>query len=123
LRAYPLATVLAEKVVTMVDRGAATTRERDFADVVLLARRHRIDATELLDALRATAPHRGSTLGPIAGRLERLAAQRQASWAAYVERSGLADVLPSDYFAVITAVAAFIDPLLEGRGRAQPGNP
>jgi hypothetical protein len=29
---YPIETVLAEKVVTMVDRGDATTRERDFAD-------------------------------------------------------------------------------------------
>src|SRR2546425_10700191 len=32
----PLVTVLAEKIVTVVDRGAATTRELDFADVVLL---------------------------------------------------------------------------------------
>src|SRR2546427_12863037 len=37
----PLVTVLAEKIVTVVDRGAATTRELDFADVVLLTRRSR----------------------------------------------------------------------------------
>lgn len=42
--AYPIETVLAEKIVTMVDRGDTTTRERDFADVVLLARRPDIDA-------------------------------------------------------------------------------
>ena len=30
LLGYPLATVLAEKVVTMIERGVATTRERDF---------------------------------------------------------------------------------------------
>jgi hypothetical protein len=29
---YPIERVLAEKIVTMVDRGDATTRERDFAD-------------------------------------------------------------------------------------------
>jgi hypothetical protein len=34
----PLATVLAEKVVTMIERGVATTREHDFADVVVLSR-------------------------------------------------------------------------------------
>ena len=34
----PLATVLAEKVVAMIERGVATTRERDFADVVVLSR-------------------------------------------------------------------------------------
>ncbi len=46
----------------MIERGAASTRERDFADVVLLARRHPIGANELLRALRATAVHRESRL-------------------------------------------------------------
>jgi hypothetical protein len=41
---YPIETVLAEKVVTMVDRGDATTRERDFADVLILTRRHALNA-------------------------------------------------------------------------------
>ena len=31
LLGYPIATVIAEKLVTIIDRGAATTRERDFA--------------------------------------------------------------------------------------------
>jgi hypothetical protein len=79
---YPLATVLAEKVVTMIDRGMATTRERDFADVVLLARGHPIAATELLAAMRATADHRGSALYPLADYLEPLGTTRQASWPA-----------------------------------------
>lgn len=35
LLGYPLATVLAEKIVTMVDRGDTTTRDRDFADQIL----------------------------------------------------------------------------------------
>jgi hypothetical protein len=91
LLGYPLATVLAEKVVTMIDRGVATTRERDFADVVLLARRHPIASAELLAALRATADHRGSTLHPLAGYLEPLGTARQGSWLAYVARSGLAE--------------------------------
>ena len=79
LLGYPLATVLAEKVVTMVDRGTASDRERDFADVVLLARRHAVDAGELRAALRATAAYRGSTLWPLAGQLDQLAAERQSS--------------------------------------------
>ena len=58
LLGYPLATVLAEKIVTMIERGAATTRERDFADVVVLSRHHQIAASELLAAVTATAEHR-----------------------------------------------------------------
>ncbi len=49
----------------MIDRVEATTRERDFADVVLLTRRHPIAAPELLAALRATANHRQSILRPL----------------------------------------------------------
>lgn len=39
LLAYPIVTVLAEKLVTIVARGDTTTPERDFADVLLLAGR------------------------------------------------------------------------------------
>jgi hypothetical protein len=35
---YPIETLLAEMIVTMIDRGDATTRERDFADVIVPAR-------------------------------------------------------------------------------------
>ncbi len=38
LRAYPVATVLAEKIVTM-QRGETNTRERDVADIIMLTRR------------------------------------------------------------------------------------
>jgi predicted nucleotidyltransferase component of viral defense system len=114
LLGYPLATVLAEKVVTMIDRGVATTRERDFADVVLLARRHPIAAAELLAAMRATADHRGSALHPLAVYLEPLGTARQASWRAYLTRSGLADLVPAYYVDAIHEVAEFVDPLLSG---------
>lgn len=62
---YPIETVLAEKVVTMVDRGDATTRERDYADVLILAGRHALDAGLLREAIHATGAHRGSDLQPL----------------------------------------------------------
>ena len=123
LLGYPLATVLAEKVVTMIDRGVATTRERDFADVVILARRHPIAAAELLAAMRATADHRGSTLHPLADYLETLGTARQASWLAYLTRSGLADLVSADYADAINEVASFIDPLLSGAVRSGTWDP
>ena len=48
---YPLETVLAEKIVTMIDRGDATTRDRDFADVYVLTGRHEVDAEQLAAAI------------------------------------------------------------------------
>ncbi|HEX4213591.1 MAG TPA: nucleotidyl transferase AbiEii/AbiGii toxin family protein [Candidatus Dormibacteraeota bacterium] len=114
LLGYPLATILAEKVVTMIDRGGATTRERDFADVLLLSRRHPMHATELLPALEATAEHRQSTLRPLAGLLNGLGPGRQRFWSAYLERSGLAGELPHSYSEGIGEVMRFADPLLNG---------
>ncbi len=114
LLGYPLATVLAEKLVTMIDRAEATTRERDFADVVLLTRRHRISGSEVLAALRATAAHRQSTLRPLAGLLDRLGPARQSSWTAYLARNGLTGMLPASYAGAIAAVVSFADPVLTG---------
>ena len=57
---YPLETVLAEKLVTMSDRGELTTRERDLADVFLLTGRHTVSAKSLAAAVLATAAHSGS---------------------------------------------------------------
>jgi hypothetical protein len=109
---YPLPSVLAEKIVTMIDRGAATTRERDFADVVLLTRRHQIDAGELTAAMRATAAHRESSLRSLAGLDRELGPARQASWRTYLDRAGLTELLPPSYADAIAEVAAFADPVL-----------
>lgn len=111
---YPLETVLAEKIVTMVDRGDATTRERDFADVVMLTRRHAVDAAELVAAVRATGAHRQSDLRPLRSVLVDLASERQRDWERFVSRSGLGNELPAAYAETIAAVADFADPILSG---------
>ena len=111
---YPIETVLAEKVVTMMQRGDATTRERDFADVVLLVRRHDIDAARLIAAITATATHRKAALRPLGGILVTLGRDRQSSWTAFLDRSGLADALPASYGEAISEVIRFTDPVLRG---------
>lgn len=114
LLGYPLATVFAEKIVTMIDRGDTTTRDRDFADVYVLSGRHRIDATELAAAIASTGAHRGSDLRPIREILVVLGTLRQSDWSRFVARSGLADAVPASFADVIDAVADFADPILTG---------
>ena len=114
LLAYPLATVLAEKLVTMIERGAATTRERDFADVVVLSPRYGIAGSELLAAVKATADHRQVALRPLAALLGGLGDERQRAWSTFITSAGLEDLVPSSYSDAISLVAAFIDPLLGG---------
>ena len=120
---YPLETVLAEKIVTMVDRGDATTRERDFADVFVLMTRHAIDADSLAAAIRATGEHRGSELRPLRDVLVTLGRSRQADWTRYVGRNGLEGDVPVDYADAIAAIADFADPILTGDAGSGAWNP
>jgi hypothetical protein len=62
LLGYPLTMVLAEKIVTAVDRGESNTRWRDFADVYSLIREQRIDMAELRASMEAVAAYRGVVL-------------------------------------------------------------
>ena len=60
---YPLATVLAEKFETVVRRGTANTRGRDFYDIYALMKVHGddIDFVEVKAALNVTMAKRGSS--------------------------------------------------------------
>ncbi len=44
LLGYPVEAVIAEKVETMISRGDANTRERDYADVLALSKVHPVEA-------------------------------------------------------------------------------
>jgi predicted nucleotidyltransferase component of viral defense system len=60
--AYNLETVLAEKLETLLSRGTANTRMRDFYDIYALetTRQRNIDLSVLRDALANTSKKRGS---------------------------------------------------------------
>ncbi len=107
----------------MVDRGDATTRERDFADVFLLAKRHAVGAAELAAAVQATGAHRQSDLRPLRSVLVTLTSSRQSEWERFVNRSGLGGEVPADYAETIAAVAAFADPILSGYAQSGAWDP
>lgn len=60
--AYNIESVLAEKLETMISRGLANTRMRDFYDIHILLKTQgeRIDPSVLASALHATTERRGS---------------------------------------------------------------
>jgi predicted nucleotidyltransferase component of viral defense system len=115
LLAYPIEAVLAEKLVTIVARGDTTTRDRDFADILLLAGRHDIDAASLSEAITATATFRKIALRPIRETLVTLGTDRSREWERLITRAGLAALLPSDYTEAISQVAAFADPVITAK--------
>lgn len=60
--AYTIETVLAEKLETMISRGTANTRLRDFYDIYALlgTQEEHLQADQVKKALLSTANHRGS---------------------------------------------------------------
>lgn len=120
---YPLCAVLGEKIETMVRRGGANTRDRDFADVVMLARRHSIDANELLASLSATAQHRGTALDSLAEAVSSVAENRQRAWGPIRRRLGLEDELSAEFADVVEEVLRFAGPLLDGEASGRTWNP
>lgn len=109
---YPLPMV-AEKIVTALQRGEANTRWRDFADVLTISRAHDLSAGELRAAFEAVATFREITLRPLLPGLGRMPETAQAKWSNWRRRQSRANDLPEQFDDVLRAVAAFVDPVLD----------
>jgi len=116
--AYPKAMVVAEKLVTALQRGRANTRWRDFADLYLL---HALDfdRAALLAALREVAPHRRTTLRPLSIALSGMANTAQPRWQVWWRKQGLDGRLPASFPEVLAALEAWSDPLLREAAKAE----
>jgi hypothetical protein len=111
---YPLTMVYAEKLVTAMQRGAANTRWRDFADIYLLSSRHHVAADALKHSMSHVAKHRRVALTPLAEVLDGFADLGQSKWSAWVRKQRLGDRLPSTLAEVLERVLAFADPVIGG---------
>ncbi|MBM9434117.1 nucleotidyl transferase AbiEii/AbiGii toxin family protein [Flaviflexus equikiangi] len=114
LLGYPLAMVLAEKIVTAIDRGEGNTRWRDFADVYTLTRLHSVEAAALRSSLETVAAYRGVTLTPVLPALEEMPERAQVKWRAWRTRVNRQKELPEDFAEVLNDIARFTDPVLRG---------
>jgi hypothetical protein len=108
LLGYAPETTIAEKGVTILERGITSTRWRDYVDIVQLAR-HGIDPDELLCSARAVARHRAVTLEPVAPHLAGYGAVGQAKWAAWRRKEHLESACEENLDDQITLVASCLD--------------
>ena len=109
---YPLVMIVAEKVVTMLQRGEANTRWRDFADVIAIAARHAMGETELRAALTTVATHRQAVLKPLIPALEAMPTIAQPKWATWRLNQAHRDSIPESFSDGLIRIAAFIDPVV-----------
>lgn len=101
--AYPKVMVVAEKLVTALQRGRASTRWRDFADLFMLVPGNLVES-EIIEALRAVAEYRGVPLQPLGEVLEGMAKEAQVRWATWRQRQGAQNRVPEDFATVLEAL-------------------
>jgi Nucleotidyl transferase AbiEii toxin, Type IV TA system len=109
LRAYPKATVVAEKLHAICILGMANTRMKDYFDLWTLLEDTQLQVVELNHALVATFTRRGTTLlssTPV-GLSDAFSADaaKQAQWKAFLKKNRLTD-MPLQYL-VATLRAKF----------------
>ena len=107
LLVYPIEAIFAEKLETIISKGAANSRMKDYHDLFLLMREKRIiESKKLQKSLLQTFQNRDTVLQPIAfdeGGLKKL----QKLWTAHL--NGLGDiannlVMPKDISAIIATI-------------------
>lgn len=115
LFAYPIETVLAEKISTAVSLGEANTRVRDYVDLYTLTGRHELSYDAVRAALDATSAYRDVQIVPLSDVVGEFAAVRQGAYSAFRRKLGPdGGHLPTDLDEIVLAITAFVDPLVTG---------
>ncbi len=112
LMGYPDHMVLAEKIVTAIERGEQNTRWRDFTDIAAIARTRSIRGTDLHSAIDTVAHYRQvevETLGPLIAHMPDLA---QRKWEIWRKKQRLEGTTPSSFGDLLNTCFAFADPIL-----------
>lgn len=110
---YRPETTIAEKGVTILERGATSTRWRDYVDIVQLFEHFDVDREVLAEAARAVAAHRSVELGPVGPLLVGYSEAAQPKWAAWRRKERLEEVCDASLDEQVAAVAALLDPVFE----------
>jgi hypothetical protein len=123
LRAYPVATVVAEKFHAMTVLGLGNTRMKDFHDLRIIGERFAIETELLARAIAATFERRKTSLPdgqPLALEVEFAADKaKQAQWAAFLRRNRL-DEKKCSLAECQVVIAELVLPALElARGKQQ----
>lgn len=108
---YRPETMIAEKGVTILERGTTSTRWRDYIDIVQLPARHTINQAQLRQAAEAVARHRNINLAPIGPVIENYGAIAQAKWAAWRRKENVEDISEENLDDQLALVAAVLDPV------------
>ena len=111
--AYPLETVIAEKVHAMAQFGASNTRVKDYFDVWMLMKTHSFEGQDLVNALVRTfeAQEREIPSTPIEGLSEDFVDEQEGAWNAFLKRIDHRGKLGLEQ--VVEEIAELVNPIIE----------
>jgi hypothetical protein len=115
LLGYPVHMVLAEKIVTAVERGTTNTRWRDFVDIVSIGTHTDVAGDDLEQALRVVAAHRHVALTPLRPLLKDFGRNAQPKWRAWRHKQRLEGATPTDFHVLVEACCSLADPAILGQ--------
>lgn len=111
--AYPLETVIAEKVHAMVEFGMLNTRVKDHFDVWTLINLHSFDASDLVSAVQNTFETQNRLIPdmPIACLTEDYAIEKQTAWRLFLEKIDEKNTI--HFMDVVSDLSDFVWPVME----------
>jgi hypothetical protein len=112
LAGYPDHMVLAEKIVTAIERGEQNTRWRDFTDIVAIARSRSIRGTDLSAAIDTVARYRQVAIEPLGPLIAGMPALAQRKWETWRKKQRLEQSTPESFAELLQACLVFTEPAL-----------
>lgn len=104
--------VLAEKIVTGLERGELNTRWRDFTDMAAIARSQAVEGVELQEAIGVVARYRDVELELLGPSLENMPALAQRKWEIWRRKQRLELSTPLSFADLLETCLAFVEPVL-----------
>jgi hypothetical protein len=111
---HPPETVIAENAVTILQRGATSTRWRDYMDLRSLAISRSFSAPTLRKAIEEVAKHRQVELSAPSAVLAGHDDLAQQKWAAWREKTDVGDITLAILSDQLVEVCQFLDPIFVG---------
>ena len=112
LAGYPDHMVLAEKLVTAIERGEQNTRWRDFTDIAAIARSRIIRGADLREAIDTVARYRHVDIEPLGPLIAGMPALAQRKWETWRKKQRLEQSTPESFAELLQACLVFTEPAL-----------
>lgn len=114
LLGYPDHMVLAEKIVTAIERGDQNSRWRDFTDIAAIARSRSIRGADLRAAIETVARHRQVEVEGLRPLIAAMSDLAQRNWEIWRRKQRLEGSTPVRFGELLDACLVLTEPILSG---------